>query len=161
VSEPDLPGLIEWIRWVTGALEVRAERRAAGASRAGYAVDARLADGSTRALWLRVDTGGGPQSNTVYTLRRESAVYRALTPTPVRVAALVAMHPTREAFLVQRIEGRGWFAELRDPAAQVKVATEFMEQLAALHRIDPRSLDLPELGAVRGVGEHVSEEIDI
>jgi aminoglycoside phosphotransferase (APT) family kinase protein len=161
LSEKDLPELIEWTRAVTGALEVRVERRAAGASRAGYAVDARLADGSTRALWLRVDAGGGPQSNTVYSLRREAAVYRALTSTGMRVAALVAMHPTLEAFLVQRIEGRGWFAEIRDPAAQVKVATQFMEQLAALHRIDPRSLDLPELGGVQSIGEHVCQEIEI
>jgi aminoglycoside phosphotransferase (APT) family kinase protein len=153
--------VLDWIRAVTGAVTLRVERRSAGASRAGYAVDAVAADGTTRTLWLRMDTGFGPQSHGVYTLRREAAVYRALASTPVRVATLVAVHPTLEAFLLERLEGRNWFAEVRDPHEQLALASSFMRQLAELHRLDPRSLDLPELGVPDRVSRHVNDEIEI
>lgn len=151
--------LLGWVREVTGALEVNGERRVAGASRQGFAVDARLPDGSVRALWLRVDSGAGPQSGTLYSLRREAAVYRALRETGLRVAKLVALHPTRELFLMERLEGRNWFAEIREPDTQVAVARAFMAELARLHRLDPRALDLPELGAPARIADHVREEI--
>lgn len=153
--------LAAWVRAVTGAVEVRAERRSGGASRVGYAVDAVLADGTVRELWLRADTGVGPQSGGTYTLRREAAVYRALGPTAVRVAGLVAVHPTAEVFLLERVGGRTWFAEVTDPARADRLAAAFMAQLGALHRLDPRGLALAELGPVRGVGEHVVDEIDV
>jgi aminoglycoside phosphotransferase (APT) family kinase protein len=154
------PAMVEWLRDVSGATEVRVERRSAGASRAGYAVDAVRPDGSVRALWLRMDTGVGPQSGGYYTLRREAAVYRALLPTPVRVPVLVAVHPTEEAFLTERLEGRNWFSELTDPAEQEAIARELMVQLAELHRLVPGDLDVPELGPAGRVGAHVVEEID-
>jgi aminoglycoside phosphotransferase (APT) family kinase protein len=155
------PSMLEWIRDVTGAATLRIERRSAGASRAGYAVDVERDDGSTSALWLRMDTGYGPQSQGVYTLRREAAVYRALGATPVKVAKLVALHPTVEAFLLERLEGRNWFAEVTDPDEQVALASAFMRQLAELHRLDPRDLALPELGAPDRISRHVLDEIDI
>jgi aminoglycoside phosphotransferase (APT) family kinase protein len=153
--------VVDWIREVTGAATMHIERRSAGASRAGYAVDVVRDDGTTSALWLRIDTGFGPQSHGVYTLRREAAVYRALAPTAVMVAPLVAVHPTAEAFLLERVEGRNWFAEVRDPDEQLALATSFMWQLAELHRLDPRDLALPELGEPDRVSKHVLEEIDI
>jgi aminoglycoside phosphotransferase (APT) family kinase protein len=151
--------LLAWVREVSGALELSAERRVAGASRQGFAIDARGADGRVRALWLRVDSGAGPQSGTLYSLRREAAVYRALGATGLRVAKLVALHPTREAFLMERLEGRNWFAEIRDPDTQVAVARAFMQELARLHRLDARKLELPELGAPARIADHVREEI--
>ena len=153
--------LIAWVRTVTGATEVRAERRSGGASRAGYAVDAVHADGRVEELWLRLDTGFGPQSGGVYTVQREGAVYRALGATPVRVARLFAIHPTLDAFLAERLVGRNWFAEIRDPDEQVATARDFMGQLAAIHAIDVLALDLPELGRPTSVREHVLEELAI
>ncbi|MEO8695309.1 MAG: phosphotransferase family protein [Acidimicrobiales bacterium] len=155
------PGMLDWIRDVTGAVTLRIERRSAGASRAGFAVDAVQPDGTITALWLRMDTGFGPQSQGIYTLRREAAVYRVLAPTPVKVAGLVALHPTREAFLLERLEGQNWFAEISDPVEQVTLASAFMGQLAELHRLDPRRLELPELGVPDCVSRHVIDELDI
>jgi aminoglycoside phosphotransferase (APT) family kinase protein len=154
-------GMLDWIRDVTGASTLHVERRSAGASRAGYAVDAVRDDGSTQALWLRMDTGFGPHSQGVYTLRREAAVYRALDATPVKVARIVALHPTVEAFLLERLEGQNWFAEVTDPDEQLALASAFMQQLAELHRLDPRDLALPELGEPDRVSRHVIDEIDI
>ena len=155
------PGMLDWIRDVTDASSLRIERRSGGASREGYAVDVERADGTTRALWLRMDTGFGAQSHGTYTLRREAAVYRALAETPVQVATLVAVHPTDEAFLMERLYGQNWFAEVTDPDEQVALASAFMRQLAELHRLDPRDLALPELGVPDCVSRHVIDEIDI
>jgi aminoglycoside phosphotransferase (APT) family kinase protein len=159
-TENDMAALVEWVRDVTGAVDVRAERRSAGASRAGYAVDADLPDGTTRKLWLRADTGFGPQSRTKYTVRREAVVYRALRATAVGVPALVAVHPTAQAFLSERLEGRNWFAEITSPEQQVLVAREYMRRLAALHALDPAALDLTGFGTPTTVSEHVLEELD-
>ncbi len=153
------PALEAWVVEVTGASRLTVHRGVGGASRAGHAIDAHFPDGSVVELWLRSDPGFGPQSNTLYSLPREAAVYRALGPTPVRVAALVAAHPTEPAFLMARVEGASRFAQIPDPADQLAVAQQFMAQLAAVHRLDPADLDLPELGAPGSVREHVLDEI--
>jgi aminoglycoside phosphotransferase (APT) family kinase protein len=153
--------LVEWVRGVTGAHAVRMERRSAGGSRAGYAVDVEASDGTQSELWLRSDTGAGPQSNGPYTLRREASVYRQVHEHGVKVAEVVAVHPTAEAFLMKRLPGRNWFSEVEDPDDQERIATQFMEQLATVHGIDVRGLDLPELGPVGTVAEHIRREIDI
>ncbi len=153
--------LRRWISEQTGAVALHIERRSGGASRAGYAVDATLPDGTVRELWLRIDTGHGPQSDTLYTVRREGAVYRALAGSSVKVAPLVAIHPARDCFLAQRLVGRNWFSEIRDPQEATATAAAFMAQLAALHAIDARTFELPALGPVRTVREHVVEELSI
>ena len=70
------PRLVTWVGEVIGTDALEITRHTGGASRAGYAVDAHLPDGTTRELWLRTDPGFGPQSATLYSLRREAAVYR-------------------------------------------------------------------------------------
>src|SRR5690606_8070129 len=100
-------------------------------------------------------------SGTIYTLRREAAVYRALADRGAKIAKVVAVHPDREAFLMERLSGDNWFSQIDDPARQVRVATQFMEQLATLHGIDVRTLDLPELAPLRAPHEHVLDEIGI
>ncbi len=155
------PELASWILRVTGGRALRAERRQGGASRAGYAVDVEHDDGRVDELWLRLDTGYGPQSTTTYTVRREGAVYGALRDSAVRVARLRAVHPTRDGFLAERLVGRNWFAEIRDPDEQVRTARAFMRQLAALHAIDVHELVLPELGPPTRVSDHVRDELAI
>ena len=153
--------LAGWVQDVTGARHVVLERRSAGGSRAGYTVDAEMDDGTVQHLWLRCDTGAGPQSNGPYTVRREASVYRQVHAHGVKVAEVVAVHPTADAFLMTRLYGRNWFSEVTDPAAQRTIAVEFMEELAAVHRIDVHQLELPELGPVRSLGEHVRDEIAV
>jgi aminoglycoside phosphotransferase (APT) family kinase protein len=160
VSTDDLdPALVTWMAEATGAQHVTVARGVGGASRAGHAVDAHFADGTVAELWLRSDPGFGPQSDTLYSLRREAAVYRALGPTPLRVAELIALHPDEPAFLLRRVRGESRFAQIPDPAQQLTVARQFMEQLAALHALEPRALDLPELGEPGPMSGHVLDEI--
>jgi aminoglycoside phosphotransferase (APT) family kinase protein len=153
------PALEAWMAEVTGAVRLTVLRGVGGASRAGHAVDAELPDGTVAALWLRSDPGFGPQSETLYSLPREAAVYRALGPTPMLVADLVAVHPSEPAFLLRRIEGASRFAQIADPEEQLTIAQQFMTQLATLHRLPPETLDLPELGPLRGLHQHVLDEI--
>jgi aminoglycoside phosphotransferase (APT) family kinase protein len=156
-----LPGLREWIVLVTGATQLTIERRSAGGSRAGFAVDVVRENDEEEALWLRMDTGYGPLSNTPFTLQREAIVYRALSGSDVRVPQVIAVHPTLEAFLMSRVEGRNWFSEIADAAQQEAVASDFMQQIVALHRIDPQALDLPGFGASDSVSTHINDEIDL
>jgi aminoglycoside phosphotransferase (APT) family kinase protein len=153
------PRLVTWLGEVTGTDALQITRHTGGASRAGYAVDAHLADGTTRELWLRTDPGFGPQSATLYSLRREAAVYRALGATPMRVAELVAVHPVLPAFLMQRVRGESRFAQIADAATQESIARQFVDQLATLHHLDAPALDLPELGAPGALLGHVLDEI--
>ena len=153
------PALEAWVIEVTGASRLTVHRGVGGASRAGHAIDAHFPDGSVVELWLRSDPGFGPQSTTLYSLPREAAVYRALGPTPVRVAALVAAHPTEPAFLMARVEGASRFAQIADPDEQLAVAQQFMEQLATLHRLDPTRSTCPSSGVPGSVREHVLDEI--
>jgi aminoglycoside phosphotransferase (APT) family kinase protein len=153
------PELIAWLSDVTGTESLEITRHTGGASRAGYSVDARLADGTTRELWLRTDPGFGPQSGTRYSLRREAAVYRALGPTPMIVAELVGVHPDLPAFLMTRVPGGSRFAQIADPSTQESIARQFVDQLATLHRLDPTALDLPELGPPGALSGHVLDEI--
>jgi aminoglycoside phosphotransferase (APT) family kinase protein len=155
------PEIRDWIVSVTGATEVRGRRQSAGGSRAGFAVDIVRPDGTEEALWLRMDLGYGPLSNTPFTLQREAVVYNALQATDVRVPELVAVHPTLEAFLTGRVEGRNWFSEIRDPEREIAIASDFMQQIAALHRIDPQTLDLPGFGSPKTLPAHITDEIDL
>jgi aminoglycoside phosphotransferase (APT) family kinase protein len=108
-----------------------------------------------------MDLGYGPLSNTPFTLRREAAVYRALQGSAVRVPKLLAVHPTQEAFLMQRIEGHNWFSEINDPEREVAIASDFMRQISALHNIDPSTLDLPGFDPAKPVSAYVRDEINI
>ena len=59
------PRLVTWLGEVTGSpTRWRSPGTPVALSRAGYAVDARLPDGTTQELWLRTDPGFGPQSAT-------------------------------------------------------------------------------------------------
>jgi aminoglycoside phosphotransferase (APT) family kinase protein len=155
--------ILDWITVATDAEDVRIERRSAGGSRAGFAVDVRHRDGSEDALWLRIDAGHGPLSPNYseFTLQKEAIVYQALQKTAVRVPEFIAVHPTQEAFLMRRVEGRNWFSELKDPSQAEAVASDFMHQLVALHNVDPLSLELPGFGTPRDVSTHIKEEIDL
>ena len=143
------PRLVTWLGEVTGTDVLEITRHTGGASRAGYAVDARLPDGTTRELWLRTDPGFGPQSATRYSLRREAGVYRALGPTPMLVAELVAVHPDLPAFLLQRVRGESRFAQIADAATQESIARQFVDQLATLHRLDRVGSRPPGAGCAR------------
>jgi phosphotransferase family enzyme len=69
------------------------------------------------------------------------------------------VHPVHEAMLSERVPGDTWFYRIKDPDEQVRVAQDFIRNLAALHRLDPRELALPSLGPIKTIREHALDEI--
>lgn len=156
----ELPeGMADWIGGVTGGRLVAASRIPGGASREGWFVDVERA-GETVPLYLRLDRRGTPPGSAFHTLWVEAEIFQALHATPVTVPQILAVHPTIEAFLAERVPGDTWFYRIRDPEEQVRVARDFIRNLAALHRLDPAELALPSLGPVKPARQLALDEVD-
>lgn len=139
----ELPAeIVSWIKDVTGAEHVRAQRRPGGGRREAWLIDT---DGLGRQrLFLRFDRSDPAETGDPFTLDRESRFYAALQGTEVPVPTLVGSHPKLQAMLCERVEGETWFSRLTDEEQRLAIAREFMAKLAALHRVDPASVDLDE-----------------
>jgi aminoglycoside phosphotransferase (APT) family kinase protein len=158
VSLPE--DIVRWIEDVAGGPIVQAERRPGGARKEAWFVDVRGADGGVDHLFLRLDRSVAAASGDPWTIRREATVYAALGGTDVPVPDLLAVHPTLEAMLSERLAGENWFSRIRDPEEQVRTARDFMASLAALHRIDPATLELPGFPEPTSVAELVDDQLD-
>jgi aminoglycoside phosphotransferase (APT) family kinase protein len=102
----------------------------------------------------RVDSGDP------YSTLREADVYRALQDTAIPVPRIYGVHEKPQAVLSERARGETWFSRIRDPDEQLAVARDFIRHLAALHRIEPRTLDIPALGPLAPARELVLRELD-
>ncbi|WP_054815012.1 phosphotransferase family protein [Nocardia arizonensis] len=152
------PELREWIISVTGADDIEVKRVTGGASREAWFVEAVTGD-TTVPLFLRYDRRVPKPGSVFHTLQVEAEILTALHAHGVAVPEVVAVHPEQQATLLERISGATWFRLIKDEDEQVSVAKDFIEKLAAMHRIDPRDLGIAALGEVRTVGEHVRDEI--
>ena len=154
----ELPeGVQEWIGEVTHSRVTSAARIPGGASREGWFVD--VEDPAAGPLYLRLDRRGTPADSGFHSLWVEAEVFRSLYGTGVTVPRVIAVHPETECFLAERIPGATWFYRIRDPDEQVRVARDFIANLAALHRLDPRKLDLPSLGPLLPADELVRADL--
>ena len=150
--------ILSWIEKTIGAPVTGANRIPAGASREGWFVD--VGEGATRAeLFLRYSPAPMPSRSAFHHLSTEAAVMRALAQMGVSVPTILGVHPKREAVLSERVAGSTWFYRIRDSDEQVRVAQDFIRNLAAQHRLRPADLDIPELGPVRTRREHALERI--
>ena len=120
-----------------------------GASREAWFVDVEHADGTIDELFLRYSRNTQPPGDLFHPLQVEGEIFMALADTGVAVPRIVGVHPTRQALLEERVSGETWFYRIKDPDEQVRVARDFIVNLATLHRLDPRSLVLPSLGEVK------------
>jgi aminoglycoside phosphotransferase (APT) family kinase protein len=147
-----------WIESATGSRLVHATRIPGGGTREGWFVDVESGDG-VQHVFLRYSPVALPDNTGFHSLAVEAAVVRALSPTPVPVAGIIAVHPAREAVLMERIEGDTWFSRIKDPDKQVRVAQDFIRSLAAQHRLDLGDLGISALGEVKTAREHATERI--
>ncbi len=154
------PAMTSWIEEVTGTTVVHADRQAGGGRKEAWFVDVADTDGVISELFLRWDQSDPAVTGDPWTVRREAAVYRALRETPIPVAHFVAMHPTAQAMLATRVHGKNWFSHIKDPVEQLAVARDFIGHLAQLHRLDVRSLDLPEWDLAASVPNMVRAQLD-
>lgn len=152
--DPDT--LASWISDVTGKATGPLRRISAGSSRAMYLVPQEGGD----SLVLRVDTGGGPVAGTELTLRREAELYRALAGGAVLIPRFHGLHDSGAAFLMDLAAGTHELASLDEPA-RIAICDRFIEELADLHRIDTRTLDLPSFRRPDGPRAHALLELEL
>jgi aminoglycoside phosphotransferase (APT) family kinase protein len=91
-------------------------------------------------LFLRLDPAP-PDPEEHYTLRREARFYRAARQAGVPGPQVLAVHPTMEAVLLERMDGQAAFAEV-DTAAQCAIIDDFAVHLARLHSAGTDALGL-------------------
>ena len=158
VALPD--DLVSWVEEVGGGRLSVADRRQGGARKEAWYVDLERPDGTVGHLFLRYDRSDPARTKDPWTLHREATVYLALQDSPVPVPRVVGVHPVHQAMLSERVAGENWFSRIADPAEQEETARDFMVQLAALHSLDPGSLDLPAFPPVKTVSDAVHAELD-
>lgn len=152
--------LVAWIGEVGGGPVVRADRRPGGARKEAWFVDLARPDGTVAELFLRYDRSDPRLTADPWTLHREAVVYLALQDSAVPVPRVLGVHPTHQAMLSERIVAENWFARIADAGEQLATARHFMELLAALHRIDPATLELPGFPAPTSAADLVHHELD-
>lgn len=153
--------IVAWIEEVTGGRLAQADRIPGGGRKEGWFVDVeRQGVGAVDPLFLRLDRSAPQRTGDPWTIRREAVVYLALQDTDVPVARVLAVHPECEAMLSERIRGQNWFARITDPEVALATAQDFMTHLAALHRIDPATLDLPGFPKPTSIPDLVLHELD-
>ena len=150
-----LDDLAEWAGTLIDEPVAAITRRPGGGRHEAW--DVTGAGGGT--WFLRADRDPpGPHEH--YTLRREAVIYRAVAATGVPTAGILGVHPTHEAVLMTYVPGTARLGHL-DPETQSGLVADFAPLLARLHAADPAELDLPGLGPVRSIADHVVDELDI
>lgn len=147
--------LRRWVEATTGGELNAATRLLVGGSR-----DLWLIEVDERPLVLRAETGAGAFAGTPLTLQREAMVCRSLRDSDVPVADVLAVASDLSAVLMTRLPGTSDIRRL-DPEHVAAVTTGFMEALAALHRLDPATLDLPGLPMPRSSEDHALWDLDL
>jgi aminoglycoside phosphotransferase (APT) family kinase protein len=151
------PELVAWVEAVTGAAVSGTTRLVGGNRRQAWGVD--VVGGPP--LFLRYASGDGQQGADPYTLQREAAFYRALSGTAAPMPRFVAAHPTRPAFLTERVVGESRYAGSGSAEYLDAVATDVMKRLAALHAVDLRGLELPGYLPQGTIADHVRAELAV
>lgn len=150
--------IASWIEEATGATLLKADRIPGGGMREGWFIDVGDDCGS-RELFLRYSPKPPPASTAFHSLAAEAEVIAALHRAGLPVAAVHAVHPAREAVLLDRIGGGTWFSLIKDPDEQVRVAQDFIRSLARIHTLNPGELGIARLGPVRTAREHALDRI--
>jgi len=151
--------VLSWVEDVTGGEVVHADRIPGGATREAWYVDVRPSGGEVRPLFVRFSAERLPERSAFHPLAVEAEMMMALHDAGIRVPHVLAVHPTREAILSERVPGATWFYRIQDPDEQVRVASDFMANLAKLHQLDPRTLHLPSFGPVKTARQHALDRI--
>jgi aminoglycoside phosphotransferase (APT) family kinase protein len=152
--------LLAWAAAAAGGAATRAERTSGGNRCEGWRVDVAVPGAGMRELFLRF-MPKPPPGIEPYNVRREAAVYAALSGSDVPAPDLVALHPELYAMLTVRAPGRAEFRRLKDDTEKAAIARDCMRALAALHRLDAARLGIAALGPVGSVTDAVRAELDL
>jgi aminoglycoside phosphotransferase (APT) family kinase protein len=156
----DLPPAV--VAWLESALVGKITHRERFVSRReGWLVDLACADGSSLQGFLRLERfAEGKVKQPSCQVRRETAVIAALHARGIPVPAVYAHSEALQATLFERVPGDDNIHELQDAEQQSEIAEDFMRQLARLHSLSVRDLDLPELPLPVSAEEYALAGID-
>jgi aminoglycoside phosphotransferase (APT) family kinase protein len=156
----DLPADV--IAWLETALVGKITRKERFVSRReGWLVDLDCADGNSLQGFLRLERfANGKMNHPACQVRRETAVIAALHARGIPVPAVYANSEELQATLFERVPGHDNIHELEDAQQQSEIAKDFMRQLARLHCLSVRDLDLPELPLPVSAEEYALAGID-
>ena len=137
-------------------------RGGGGASREGAELDLCRRDGRTLTVYMNYDirrAGAGDDD----AFLREAAVIRALSgqhrAAGVRVAPFIAAIPEMRALITGFASGEANFSKLVSPDDRMTVATDFMDQLARLHRIDVVTLPVEDMGPLQPINALIARRL--
>jgi aminoglycoside phosphotransferase (APT) family kinase protein len=153
-----LPEHLEsWISQTADAHVAVAQRIPGGGRKQAWRIQL---TGSDEPLFFRWDPADPTVTGDPWTVRREATIYGALNGQGLPVARLIGMHPTEQAMLATWIGGSANFSAITDPLIRDRVATDFMEHLAALHAIDPKVVGLIAPDDTRTCSDFVKAQLD-
>ncbi len=158
IALPD--DLVTWIEELGGGRLARANRQQGGARKEAWFVDVDQPGGRKAELFLRYDRSNPEVTHDPWTLHREATVYLALQGSAVPVPRVLGVHTSHQAMLCERVVGENWFSRITDTAEREATASDFMTKLAALHRLDPASLSIPDFPEPTTVPDAVNHELD-
>jgi aminoglycoside phosphotransferase (APT) family kinase protein len=149
--------IISWIEESTGLPVATAVRIPGGGTRQGWFIGLRGPDGVTVDRFLRYSRS--PEGGAFHSLAAEAEIVRALGAAGARVPRVYAVHPSREAVLLERVAGDTWFYRIKDPGEQVRVAQDFIRSLAHIHRLSPEALAAHSLGPAGPARKHALDRL--
>lgn len=94
-----------------------------------------------------------------YTVLREIEFYKLLEASDVPAARLIAINPDLPAVVLEYVEGIAEYRRLTDPAERETIAFEFVEALAALHRLPVSAEQLPDSEGRTGMKACARQEV--
>jgi aminoglycoside phosphotransferase (APT) family kinase protein len=147
--------ILEWIARATGG-EVIEARLVATGGRLGYRVDVETAEGP-RALFLQ--QGRKPGEGSFMPLAREAEVFRALEAIGVTVPHVWGVNEAENVVLVDRLEGAVWFQEPPDPDQRVRIAQDYIRQIAKWHSTPATDLVLPSFQPIQSAEAHQRQQL--
>ena len=149
-----------WIETSLAGMIVKVKPRAGGgAVRLGAEVTIRVTERDSLHGFLAYESGDRGSTGSDQKYVREAAILKALESTDIRAPRLLATSSELRAHLFEFVSGEDRFIKLTNPKDAQAVATDFLRDLALLHNMDARSLDLPGFGPLRPVKDYLIERI--
>lgn len=147
--------VIDWIAQVTGGEEVSARLVASG-GRLGYQVDVVKAG---KQIPLFLQRGRMPGWGQFSPLEKEAEVFLALEAIGVTVPHVWGASNESNVLLMDRLEGAVWFQEPPDAQQRVRIAQDYIRQIAKWHGASAAEMNLPSFKPIKSVKEHQRDQL--
>ena len=149
------PEIVAWIAKVAGG-EVTEARLVSSGGRLGYRIDVIKAG---RPLALFLQRGRKPGEGSFMPLAREAEVSRAVEAIGVKVPHVWAVSNAFNVVLMQRLDGGVWFQEPPEADQRVKIAQDYIRQLARWHSTPAAALNLPSFQPIMSARAHQAAQL--